>query len=55
MEAAQQGKFSTLDKYTLTKTLGSGFSAKVKFATDTDGNEYAIKLFDLGNSINGQR
>lgn len=44
-----------LDKYKLTKTLGSGFSAKVKLAYADDGKEYAIKIFDLAKSENGKR
>ena len=44
-----------LDKYKLTKTLGAGFSAKVKLAYDDDGNEYAIKIFDLAKSENSKR
>ena len=37
----------TLGKYTLTKKLGEGVSAKVKLAHDEDGKPYAIKIFDL--------
>ena len=40
---------SRLDGFTLGKTLGSGFSAKVKIGKDTQGNEYALKIFDLNN------
>jgi hypothetical protein len=36
-------------EYTLEKTLGSGFSAKVKLASDPQGNQYALKIFDLTN------
>ena len=34
-----------IDGYTIGRTLGSGFSAKVKLATSSDGTEYAIKIF----------
>jgi serine/threonine protein kinase len=38
---------SKLDNYVCTKTLGSGISAKVKFATDqTTGQKVALKIFD---------
>ena len=40
---------SRLDNYTLGKTLGSGFSAKVKHGTAEDGTEYALKIFRLDN------
>ena len=33
----------------LSKTLGKGFSAEVKLATDPSGAEFAIKMFDLEN------
>ena len=46
---------AVLDKYNLTKTLGSGFSAKVKLAQTDAGDEYAIKIFDLSNSQNNGR
>ena len=42
-------------KFRLTKTLGSGFSAKVKLAFDEEGNEFAIKIFDLENTENSKR
>ena len=29
--------------------MGSGFSAKVKLATDPDGNEFALKIFNRNN------
>ena len=38
---------SYVDGYVLGKTLGVGFSAKVKHATGQDGSHYAIKLIDL--------
>lgn len=44
-----------LDKYNITKTLGKGFSAKVKLAHQEDGSEYAIKIFDLDNPQNNSR
>ena len=37
---------STIDGYTLGKTLGKGFSAKVKHARKADGSEYALKIFN---------
>ena len=40
---------STIDGFTIGKTLGSGFSAKVKLATSQDGTEYALKIFRLDN------
>ena len=53
---ANQGQISgILDQYRLTKTLGSGFSAKVKLAYDEAGNEYAIKIFDLAKAENSAR
>ena len=53
MEIAQNTVTGTLDdKYTLTRTLGSGFSAKVKLAKDIDGQEFAIKIFDQNNEMN---
>ena len=55
MENAENTITGTLDKYTLTKTLGSGFSAKVKLAHDDSGKEYAIKIFDLNNEMNDKR
>ena len=44
-----------VDKYNLTKTLGKGFSAKVKLAHKDDGSDYAIKLFDLSDAQNNAR
>lgn len=55
MVQTQPEGFQTLDKYRLIKTLGEGFSAKVKLATDEQGNEYAIKIFDLANESISQR
>lgn len=46
---------STIDQFTLTKTLGSGFSAKVKLARDSTDCEYALKIFDLSNPANGKK
>ena len=44
-----------LDKYSLTKTLGCGFSAKVKLGIDEEGNEFAIKIFDMDDKRNSKR
>ena len=53
---ANQGQISgMLDQYRLTKTLGSGFSAKVKLAYDQEGKQYAIKIFDLAKAENSTR
>ena len=38
---------STIDGFTVGRTLGSGFSAKVKLGTALDGTEYALKIFRL--------
>ena len=38
-----------IDGFRLIKTLGSGYSAKVKLAVDSEGNQYALKIFDLSN------
>ena len=46
---------STIDGFTLTKTLGSGFSAKVKLAHDANNDEYALKIFDLTNPVNSKK
>ena len=40
---------SYLDNYTLGKTLGSGFSAKVKLGTLPNGDQHALKIFRLDN------
>jgi len=40
---------STIDQFTVGRTLGSGFSAKVKLGTAQDGTEYALKIFRLDN------
>ena len=38
----------SVDRYIIGKTLGCGFSAKVKIAHNLDdGKEYAIKIIDL--------
>ena len=39
-----------IDNYRLAKTLGAGFSAKVKLAYDSENNECALKIFNLTNS-----
>ena len=46
---------TTLDNFTLGRTLGSGFSAKVKVGQAPDGSEYALKIFDLANPNFNQR
>ena len=46
---------SAIDGYAISKTLGSGFSAKVKLATDGANNEYALKIFDLTNPRNNKK
>lgn len=46
---------STIDNFTVTKTLGSGFSAKVKLAQDENNNQYALKIFDLTNPRNNKK
>jgi hypothetical protein len=46
---------STLDGFTLGRTLGSGFSAKVKIGQAQDGQEFALKIFDLANPNFNQR
>lgn len=46
---------STIDGFQITKTLGSGFSAKVKLAVDDNGDEYALKIFDLTNPKNNKK
>ena len=38
-----------IDGFRLIKTLGSGYSAKVKLAEDAEGDKYALKIFDLTN------
>ena len=40
---------STIDGYTIGRTLGSGFSAKVKVGIAQDGTEYALKIFKKTN------
>ena len=46
---------ATLGGYTLGRTLGSGFSAKVKLGTAADGASYAVKIFRLDNPEFNQR
>jgi len=40
---------SIIGQYTLGRTLGSGFSAKVKLVTRADGKKFAMKIFRLDN------
>ena len=40
---------SHIDGYAVGKTLGVGYSAKVKLATDDAGNQYALKIFRYDN------
>ena len=40
---------STIDGFTIGRTLGSGFSAKVKVGIAQDGTEYALKIFKKSN------
>ena len=40
---------ATIEGYSIGRTLGSGFSAKVKHATAADGTEVALKIFRLDN------
>jgi RIO-like serine/threonine protein kinase len=40
---------ATVGQYTLGRTLGSGFSAKVKLGTDPQGAQFAVKIFRLDN------
>ena len=37
---------TTLGKYIIGRTLGSGASCKVKLAKDEEGTRYAIKLYN---------
>lgn len=46
---------STIGQYSLGRTLGSGFSAKVKLATNQDSAQFAIKIFRLDNPEFNQR
>ena len=46
---------ATLDGFTLGRTLGTGFSAKVKIGTAADGTEYALKIFQLDNPSFNER
>ena len=43
---------SQIDRYTLGKTLGMGFSAKVKVAQDDEGRKVAIKIIDMSKIAN---
>ena len=38
---------STIGNYKLGKTLGEGVTAKVKLGTSPDGQQVAIKIFDI--------
>ena len=42
----------SIDQYKLTRTLGAGFSSKVKLAIDSDGKQYALKIFNLNKTEN---
>ena len=46
---------STVGQYTLGRTLGSGFSAKVKLGTNPSGDQFAVKIFRLDNPEFNQR
>ena len=46
---------TTIDNFEITKTLGTGFSAKVKLAKDQNGKQYALKIFKLGKKHNDER
>lgn len=46
---------STLDSYTVGRTLGSGFSAVVKVGTNADGEEFALKIFRKDNQMFDER
>jgi len=43
---------TSLDDFKLLKTLGKGGSAKVKLAEGPDGEQYALKIFDLSKEKN---
>ena len=45
---------SVIDEYKVSKTLGEGFSAKVKLAEGPDGKQYALKIFDLSKESNNK-
>ena len=40
----------TIDSYRLGKTLGSGYSAKVKLAVDDDGTHFKSQKFGTGHT-----
>jgi len=42
-------KNSTLGKYTLGKTIGSGVSCKVKIGRTSNGQRYAVKIINKGD------
>jgi serine/threonine protein kinase len=39
------------NKYVLERTLGSGYSCKVKLGRDSDNNYYAIKIFKSASHV----
>ena len=40
---------SKIGEYTVTKTLGRGVTSVVKLATDPQGKNWAIKIFEKNN------
>ena len=45
----------TLDTFIVGQTLGRGAQAKVKVARDANGQQYALKIFDLANPLFTER
>lgn len=41
--------YSTLGKYTLGRTIGSGVSCKVKIGRTSNGQRYAVKIIKKGD------
>ena len=39
----------SIDEFKVSTTLGRGFSSEVKLATDSDGKQYALKIFNLSD------
>lgn len=50
MEQKKQGIVQTFGKYTLGKTLGKGYQAKVKECISTEKKVYAVKIFKRTHS-----